>query len=51
MADQTSFGAEDIRRLDHFLQDTEMPALTRRGMLAQAAGGTAVVHIEPDRPE
>ncbi len=40
MDDKNTFGAEDVQRLDNVLSDTDMPAVTRRGLLGKAAAGT-----------
>lgn len=43
MRSDTTIQGEDLRRLDNVLADTDMPALTRRGLLGRAAAGTAAV--------
>lgn len=43
MTDRQMVEAEDVQRLDNVLADTEIPAVTRRGLLGKAAAGTAAV--------
>ncbi len=40
MDDNDVFQAEDVQRLDNVLADSDMPAVTRRGLLGKAAAGT-----------
>jgi hypothetical protein len=40
MSDNNAFQAEDVQRLDNVLADTDVPAVTRRGLLGKAAAGT-----------
>lgn len=40
MSDDNGFQAEDLQRLENVLGDTDMPSVTRRGLLGKAAAGT-----------
>lgn len=43
MTDGNVFEAEDVQRLDNVLTDSNIPALTRRGLIGKAAAGTVAV--------